>query len=133
MKMRIIEATSNNFNWGRFCVARFDSEWTVRSSVEESVGVLLGCGADPKHVWVLDLVTREGACFKPGGLPIADLEKHRIWVCPLFEPFLEWLYKQDLSDLDTLPAVVELPNAENAMRGYRRPGPEGAGDEGRDQ
>jgi hypothetical protein len=43
----------------------------------------------------------------------------------MFGPFLEWLYKQDLTDLSALPAVVELPEAEFAFCGYRRPGPQG--------
>jgi hypothetical protein len=45
-------------------------------------------------------------------------------VCPLFEPFLEWLYEQDLTDLSTLPRRVELPDAEFSFTGYRRPGPD---------
>lgn len=75
-------------------------------------------------MWVLDLQTGEGAFFRPGGYAAADLEKHRVWVCPLFEPFLEWLYRQDLTDLGQLPRLVELPDAEFAMRGYRRAGPD---------
>jgi hypothetical protein len=51
-----------------------------------------------------------------------------IWVCPLFEPFLEWLYERYREagelDLDELPDVVELPGAEFAFHGHRRPGPE---------
>jgi len=78
------------------------------------------------HVWVLDLETGEGACFRPGGLAHADLNKHRIWVCPLFEPFLEWLYDQDLTDLTVLPDLVTLTlkEAPFSMFGYRRPGPD---------
>jgi hypothetical protein len=87
--------------------------------------LLTACGWTPKHVWVLDLQTGEGAFFAPGGLASADLEKHRVWVCPMFEPFLTWLYKQDLSDLDALPGLVNFTQEEApfAMSGYRRPGP----------
>jgi hypothetical protein len=126
VKTRIVEATSNDFNWGKFLICRFtEEELSVRSAVN-GTPVVTGRGWDPqRHVWVLDLATGEGACFAPRGLAKADLEKHRIWVCPLFEPFLAWLYEQDVSDLDKLPAVVDLPNAENALAGYRRPGPIG--------
>jgi hypothetical protein len=47
-----------------------------------------------------------------------------VWVCPMFEPFLEWLYTQDTSVLERLPTVVELPEAPAAaaLAGYRRAG-----------
>jgi hypothetical protein len=38
----------------------------------------------------------------------------------MFEPFLTWLYAQDLSDLQALPDYVELPDAPFALAGYRR-------------
>ncbi len=131
MKTKIIEATSNRFNWGKFCLARFDDEeWSIRSPVADEnaegytpSGVIAGRGWSRAHLWVLDLQTGEGAFFHPGGAAQYDLNKHKIWVCPLFEPFLGWLYQQDLTDLDALPAVVDLPHAKNAMHGYRRPGP----------
>lgn len=44
-----------------------------------------------------------------------------IWICPLFEPFLTWLYQQDLSDLEQLPDTVEI-DAPFSMQGYRRSG-----------
>jgi hypothetical protein len=44
------------------------------------------------------------------------------WVCPLFEPFLEWLYQQDLTRIEELPSHVDLPEAEFQLHGYRRPG-----------
>jgi len=123
MKTRLIEATSNGFNWGKFLLGRFDeSELSVRSAVNGSP-LVSGRGWTADHLWVLDLQTGEGACFRPGGYAKADLDKHAIWVCPLFEPFLAWLYEQDLRDLQALPAVVELPDADNALYGYRRPGP----------
>lgn len=46
-------------------------------------------------------------------------EKHKIWVCPLYEPFLEWLYRQDVRDLGKLPDHVTL-EAPAALWGYRR-------------
>ena len=62
--------------------------------------------------------------FRPGGMPKADLDQHRVWVCPMFEPFLAWLYEfADASDwFDRLPELVELPNAPASMQGYRREG-----------
>ena len=127
----IIEVT-NGFNWGKFLVARFDDEWSYRSAIDtmnSSTGALpirllpsLGWGRD--HFLFLDLQTGEGAIFRHGGMARADLNKHRIWVCPMAEPALLWLYSQDLSDLTALPALVELTEAEapSAMQGYRRTG-----------
>ncbi|HMG64396.1 MAG TPA: hypothetical protein VK599_15750 [Streptosporangiaceae bacterium] len=136
MKTKIVEAVQSKEhpgNWGKFLVGEPDIEFTRRSAVntEFSGSLLTSLGWTWQHVWVLDLQTGEGAFFKPGGLASADLAKHRIWVCPLFEPFLEWLYERHREsggrlDPDDLPEVVELPNAEFAFQGYRRPGPEEA-------
>ena len=102
-------------------VCRFTDEWRIKAGFRMSCRARRGHpgAARPAgpaasgrlaclHLVVLDLQTGEGAIFMPGGLAAADLDKHGIWVCPLFEPFLAWLYKQDLSDLDALPAVVEI-------------------------
>lgn len=129
VETKIIEATQDlkhSANWGKFCVARFTDEWQRRSGVDthSRTPLLRARGWGPDHLWVLDLETGEAAFFLPGGKASADLNKHRIWVCPLFEPFLAWLYQQDLTDLAALPDVVELPEAPFAMYGYRRGGPE---------
>lgn len=136
MKTRIIEAVQSKEhpgNWGKFLVGVFDEEWAYGSRVDpDRVPLLRACGWwGPERLWVLDLQTGEGAYFGPGGFAKADLAKHRVWVCVLYEPFLEWLYERHREsggrlDLDSLPDVVELPDAEFAFQGYRRPGPEGA-------
>jgi hypothetical protein len=135
MKTKIIEGVQDlkmPGNWGKFLIGVPDSEWEYESriSTEGSWALLGRIGWTHEHVWVLDLQTGEGAFFKLGGLARADLTKHAVWVCPLFEPFLEWLYgryrEAGKLDLDELPDVVELPGAEFAFAGYRRPGPEGA-------
>ncbi len=133
MKVKFIETTNQadgGLNWGKFMVARFEpTELAVPSAIEESLGVhaglIAGRGWGPDHLLVLDLQTGEGAMFRHGGFAKADLTKHRVWVCPMFEPFLDWLYRQNVSDLDTLPALVEFTEAESpsAFAGYRRPGP----------
>jgi hypothetical protein len=74
-----------------------------------------GWGTGRGYLIVMDLQTGEGAIFRPGGYAHADLEKHQVWVCPMFEPFLEWLYKQNRHALDALPRMVELPDAEFYM------------------
>ena len=122
MITKIFEATNKDQNWGKFMVCRPDTEWQYTSQVDPGALLLRTRGWTREHVWVMDLQTGEGAYFKPGGLARADLNKHRIWVCPLFEPFLRWLYRQDLTELSALPDVVQLPDAEFAMYGYRRPG-----------
>lgn len=131
MKTVFIEVT-NEFNWGKFLVGKFsDEEWNRTSSMDgtQNSHLLNAIGWTRDHIWVCDLQTGEGACFKHGGYPKADLDKHKIWVCPMFEPFLAWLYKQDISDIDLLPRRVDFTKEETkehtAMYGYRRPGPDG--------
>ena len=123
MQTKIIEAT-NQINWGKFLLGRPDHEWGIRSSISDSqMPLLREVGWSREHLWVLDLQTGEGACFRinPYGHAKNDLNKHRIWVCPMYEPFLEWLYRQPVLNFDVLPAVVEL-QAEASFHGYRREG-----------
>ena len=124
METKFIEVTNNEQNWGKFMLARFTpEEWTRRSAIDPPASLVRGRGWTPDHLLVFDLQTGEGAMFRPGGNAHADLDKHRVWVCPMFEPFLEWLYEQKLDDLDALPAMVNLPDAPFAFAGYRRAGP----------
>lgn len=134
MKTKIVEAVQSKdrpSNWGKFLVmVPDDEEWGYESQVDPGRGLMqsMGYWGGGDHVWVLDMQTGEGAFFRPGGSAGADLEKHAVWVCPLYQPFLEWLYERCREngglDLDSLPEVVELPGAEFALRGHRRPGPE---------
>lgn len=123
METVFIEATHGpqRFNHGKFMVARFTAdEWSRRSVVDGRVLAHTG-GWTHGHVLVLDLQTGEGAIFRPGGKASYDLgHKHQIWVCPLYEAFLDWLYQQDLTDLQKLPPLVELPDAPAGLCGYRR-------------
>jgi hypothetical protein len=121
MKTVFVEAT-NGPNWGKFMLAQFDAEeWARRSAVDGRLQAD-GRGWTQQHILVFDLQTGEGALFKPGGFAKYDLEKHKIWVCPMFGPFLAWLYEQP--DPMSIPSLVELPNAEFALYGHRRPGPQ---------
>jgi hypothetical protein len=131
VKTKFIQATNGDgINYGKFMLARFDAdEWDRRSHFAGHRSLIAQCGWSPDHLLVFDLQTGEGALFRPGGYAKADLDKHRVWVCILFEPFLEWLYTQDLSDLDALPDHVDLPHAPSGLYGYRRPGPDAARDE----
>lgn len=114
--------TAGGPNWGKFLVGLFDSERRHVSLVAEQL-LLRSQGWTPEHLLVLDLATGEGAVFRPGGWARADLHKHRIHVCVLFEAFLHWLYAQDLTQLEELAKeVVWLPDVEPAVYGYRRPG-----------
>lgn len=127
MKTKIIEVTNHpeGINHGKFMLGRFEEhEWAFASAIEGPGFMHRRWG--PDHLLVLDLETCEGAIFLHGGYAKADLEKHRVWVCPMFEPFLNWLYKQDISDLDALPPVVTFTEAEapSSMAGYRRSGRE---------
>lgn len=139
MKIKFIEATNPSdrgdagcFNWGKFLLLQLGpEEWTYKSQLPVPTELeefqrkhpLLGLiGYSRANVWVFDLQTRQGAAFVPCGIAALDLAQTKIWVCPMYEPFLEWLYRQDLTDITTLPAVVELVNATGSLRGYQREG-----------
>lgn len=115
MRGKIVEVT-NFFNWGKFLLSRFeDSEWAVPSRISEyERSLVAGRGWDRQHVFVLDLQTGEGALFRPGGSAKHDLEKHSIWVCPMYPVFLAWFYKhpEHWTDLETLPSLLELTDEE---------------------
>lgn len=132
MRTQFVEAT-NGFNWGKFMIASFEAdEWRREEHVTDEEHpptvpqpLLRGRGWGPDHRLIVDLQTGEGAIFYPhahGHAP-ADLDKHRIWVCPMFEPFLAWLYDH-VDEIDDLPPVVEFTEAEapSAMFGHRRTG-----------
>lgn len=141
METKIVEA-STTLNWGKFMLGRYDdADWARRSArpldeIEKQLEPSFPNIAHRRHpllrdignwnrnqIWVLDLQTGEGALFSPHGLASADLQKHQIRVCPLFEPFLTWLYtlKDPWADC---PSFVQLPpDTPGALYGYRRPGP----------
>ena len=120
MHTQIVEVTNGPLNWGKFLIGQFTDEWQQLSIVDPERRLLPSIGIGRDHFWLLDLQTGEGAMFRKGGLAKADLNEHKVWVCPMFEPFLEWLYAQP--SLDNLPAHVDLPGAPFAMQGYRRAG-----------
>lgn len=116
MLTHMMEAT-NGFNWGKFLIGRFDHEWQCPSliTIPSVPSLLRQRGWTKNHLLVLDLETGEGAILLPGGSASADLNKHQIWVCPLYPAFLEWLYLQDLTELKALPRLIELHNAEKTF------------------
>jgi hypothetical protein len=121
---KFIEVT-NGTNWGKFQLIKYDKEWFKTSNLPGALdtSLLAQIGWTYNHIWVLDLQTGEGAFFLPHGLASHDLNKrHQIWVCPMYEPFLNWLYKQDLTDIISLPELVHLTEQEapSALYGYRR-------------
>lgn len=135
MDFHAIEATQaviGGPNWGKFGLGRWtDAEWALRSAMPGATWQRLigGRGWSRQTIWVMDLQTGEAAMFWPGGNPHSDLQKKQIWVCPMYEPFLEWLYghvrEHEDEWWDALPALVELPHAQQDLFGYRRPGPAG--------
>lgn len=137
MISRFIEATNiqhGGLNWGKFLLAKFEeSDWQYQA-VEAPGHALLAAlpGREPwrpEHIIVFDLQTGEGLRVNPRGEPGVDLVKHRVWVCPLFEPFLYWMFDY-LAGLPTawrgdimrLPPVAYF-KADSALAGYRRGGP----------
>jgi len=126
MITRFVEVTNGPANWGKFLIAKFEvAEWGYASKVDTGRMLLRTIGQTPEARLIVDLQTGEGVIVKPGGLARADLTEHAVWVCPLFEPFLEWFYQHpETWDLGpALPALVDLPEAPFAMQGYRRAGP----------
>ncbi len=123
MHVRFVEVTNGPNNWGKFLVGKFDEEeWDYGSVVSEGFYLLRARGWSKHHLLVLDLETGEGGMFLPQAhaSAAADLRKHRIHVCPMFEPFLEWLYQQP-DPMDIEPHI-DLPAAPFALYGYRRSG-----------
>ncbi len=122
-------------NWGKFGVGR----WTRQELAEKTqypgcegqrIASLHGWGGD--HVWLFDLQTGESARFylnNPRPVDVrSQLRTHQIWVCPMFEPFMVWLWNHvtvaGLDWWDTLPRTVELPaDTPFDVAGHRRPGP----------
>lgn len=123
MKTVFVDATSPSGNWGKFMVGVFDTEEVNRTSAVDGRLMVWGRGWGPGHILVVDLQTGEGAIFRMGGSATADLAKHSVWVCVLFEAFLDWLYHQP--DPMNLPPLIEL-DVPFAMAGYRRNGREDA-------
>jgi hypothetical protein len=137
MIARIVEFTngflSTSQSW-KFMVAQFDDqEWDQKSALPEAspyTSLLAQIGHDRYHLWVLDLQTCEGACFRPGGNAHADLEKHAIWVCPMYEIFLGWLYRHPefWQSVQSLPPLIvdkgQEALAASGWAGHRRPGPQ---------
>ncbi len=121
-------ATGLYGNWGKFAIGRYTNA-ELREPTRfpgcdgRHVVSLRGWGSE--HIWVFDLATGEAARFHPVGYAIADLSEHRVWVCPLFEPFLTWLYRFIREHpypqwWDDLPRTVELSEADFAFGGHRR-------------
>lgn len=124
METRFVEATDTHRGlYGKFMLARWThEEWDRRAQMDGTLGqrLLASRGHDPREFWVVDLETNEGAFFSMNkhGLAASDLMKRRIWVCPLFEGFLQHLYS-----LDDPWAVEPLVTISHVTDSYRRPGP----------
>jgi hypothetical protein len=127
MKTKIVEVCQPELrNWGKFMVAQFDEAETSHiSAVTHSPFLVeVGYGGDIRRwLWVFDLQTGEGAIFPVlnRGSVRHDLDKHKIWVCLLYEPFIGWLYQNYDGDIDKIPNYLEI-NAPDGLYGYRRPG-----------
>ncbi len=116
-------------NWGKFIICEYGpEEISYKSLVDEGANLLRTCGYHEQNLWrwILDIQTGEGLSVrveKDGrGNAKADLSKHKIWVCPLFEPMLDWFYKNGFCPVDELPSLINLSleEAPFALQGYRR-------------
>ena len=136
MRRAFIEASNNQVNYGKFAIFApdvADHTYTCALPGYDTRRLLSwACGWTADDVLIVDLQTGEGARFDPiygrhRDSAAADLNRHRIWVCPLFAPFLTWLYaftgQHGLDWFNHLPAYIDLPDAPTDTAGYRRPGP----------
>lgn len=124
MDVTFVEATNGPRNWGKFAVCRFtNAEWSRLSAVDERP-LLRSRGWTRDHVLVIDLQTGEGAIF-PSHVHVSDLEKHGVWVCPMFEPALLAICDGKHDPMQT-EALLDFPDAPFSFAGYRRNGPERA-------
>lgn len=122
---KIIEAATS-INWGRFLLQRFEEkEWSYESCFfRTSLWTGTPPPPPPTALWVLDLITGEGALFDLAKPLEEQLAQHQVWVCVLFEPFLAWLEARfrQASSLDAfwegLPAGVQVSAAPEVI-GYR--------------
>ncbi len=122
-------------NWGKFLVGRYTEDELAEPAqfpgCEGSRRLVNLGGPGRQDIWVLDLQTGEGARFPIEFVRDVDvhhqLNKHRIWVCPLYEPFVAFLFgyigNHQRTWWDTLPRTVEMPTAGIVVFGRRRPGP----------
>jgi hypothetical protein len=126
MKSKIIEVCQPQpINWGKFMLAQFDyNETSYVSAVTNSpLLVEIGYGGDiATWLWVFDLQTGEGAIFPVlnRGSIRHDLDKHKIQVCFLYEPLLEWLYQNYDGDIDKIPGYLEI-DAPKGLQDHHRP------------
>jgi hypothetical protein len=115
MVTHFIEA-SDGMMHGKFMLGRLDSaELGVRSALPGSEeDPLMRVGGrrrlNERSTLIVDLQTGNGAAFFiGGGLWIADLNRTGpIHVCPMFPPFLKWLYEQKVPDFPAT-AIEQLP------------------------
>lgn len=155
MLTKIIEASSGMMgNWGRFMLMQYqDAERNYPTHYQLTTedragrripGVPMTIWVNdypPEHavIWILDLITGEGATFDLEQELPEQLHRHQIWVCPLYQPFLVWLqgfvkaHRDELAPsydklLDMLPTNVGLPGIPVEIHGHRRPGPSDEGD-----
>jgi hypothetical protein len=131
-----IEASNDGMNWGKFLLLRHEQDPGSALPGYEGEPLLTSSRKFNRvHTMVIDLQTGEGAAFALEGSALnahVDLERHKIWVCPLYEPFLQWLYEQpglDMGrgDITALPRFVEL-DASFAWVGHRRAGGDDGGE-----
>src|ERR1700735_3880157 len=95
MRTKLIEVTQavdGGKNWGKIMVCQLDWEWAALSVISPPYPLLRQCGWGGSELLIVDMQTGEGALFRPPGSARADLAKHEVWVCPMFEPALEWIY-----------------------------------------
>lgn len=131
MRTKIVEATQG-LNFGKFLVGELDEKEIAHpSSIDVGKSTIRACGFGDvgRWRWVMDLQTREGIFVQFGGVAVNDLNKHQVWVCPMFEPTLVKLYEYGSAPVESLPDLIELPaDVGGALYGHRRNAPWSAAD-----
>lgn len=117
MIVKFIEASDGTAH-GKFMLARMDAELATRSGLpgyeDEPLMTVGGRRKFNSHsTLVVDLQTGRGAALALDPFSYTKLDEGgRMWVCPMFRPFLKWLCLQGLGmgagDITALPSYVEI-------------------------
>ena len=121
MKSRIIEVEDfPPVFWGSFLVITFDEEWERKVMVSDPetqrFSLLAAHGWTREHLLVVDLGIGRGAMFHTRVDPRSQIAAIDFHFSPFFLCFLDWLWAQDLSDLDALPEHIVLDGPLSDLR-----------------
>lgn len=123
MITKLIE-TTDMFNHGKFLVGQMEGfELTQYLAIKDDGRQLSHVlHASPSKFWVLDCATCEGAFFDFSNDAYYQLERHQVWVCPMFPLFLEWAFEKFKQEPNVLnwDSLVNLKQGKHNALSRRR-------------